>query len=518
MKKTLCVTMALLLALGLAACGAPVATPTSAPSPSAAAAPAVVTFTDPVLEAMVRGSMGKPEGGITVAEAEAVTRLNLSNEWRRYVSGETPVKDISGLEYFKNLESLDLSFHAITDITPLAGMKKLTSLSLGGNLFSEIAPLSRLTNLKVLTLSGCAAQDYSSLAKLANLEFLMLNNSMIADLSPLAMLTSLTRLYITGCPIDDYSPLAEIYPNLEEKDFTIASSLEELGFTRTDGSVLASYSAEGLTVTVNHSEWGTPEMDMEANTIRLYLDMDDGYRLTVGCDPAGNRNYVFNISQNGENITDYIYISLDDDLWFDGDRERVEDAIRTMLGDTGSGDILLAPISVFNDTIREAFGITADALFALPFAPPSLKSVGFTPEETNVVLAYDQKEPHDMHIFIYKPEWGPLPDGYNTDGCNIEFYDDDVNGYSLLILYFADAGKYQISLFKDEMQYAFDYYPATNEFGQEYPDLDTVERMFGDAFGTQGEDFYEKPLAWFEQVVQEHFGMSIDELYALPIR
>ena len=30
--------------------------------------------------------------------------------------------DIDGLEYFKNLESLDLSFHAITDITPLAGL------------------------------------------------------------------------------------------------------------------------------------------------------------------------------------------------------------------------------------------------------------------------------------------------------------------------------------------------------------------------------------------------------------
>ena len=29
----------------------------------------IVTFADPVLEAMVRGSMGKPEGDITLAEA-----------------------------------------------------------------------------------------------------------------------------------------------------------------------------------------------------------------------------------------------------------------------------------------------------------------------------------------------------------------------------------------------------------------------------------------------------------------
>jgi hypothetical protein len=42
-----------------------------------------------------------------------------------------------------------------------------------------------------------------------------------------------------------------------------------------------------------------------------------------------------------------------------------------------------------------------------------------------------------------------------------------------------------------------------------------VNRLFNEAFGTQGEDFYDKPMAYFEQLVQERFGMSIDELYAL---
>ena len=82
--------------------------------------------------------MGRPEGGITAAEAEAVTRLNHSIEWQRYISEEMPIKDIEGLEYFRNLESLDLSFHAITDITPLAGLKKLTSLSLSNNPVADI--------------------------------------------------------------------------------------------------------------------------------------------------------------------------------------------------------------------------------------------------------------------------------------------------------------------------------------------------------------------------------------------
>ncbi|MGI6526957.1 MAG: leucine-rich repeat domain-containing protein [Caldicoprobacterales bacterium] len=230
MKKILCVSVALLLALGLAACDAPT-TATSPSSPSDADMPVVVTFADPVLEAMVRATMGKPDGGITVAEAEAVKRLSLSTEWQRYISQETSIKDIGGLESFTNLESLDLSFHAITDITPLTGLKKLTTLALGSNPVADIAPLAGLTSLQVLSLSGCAARDYSPLAKLANLEVLVLDHATIADVSPLASLTKLKHLYLADSPINNYFPLSDIYQNLEQKDFTIAFTLAELGFT-----------------------------------------------------------------------------------------------------------------------------------------------------------------------------------------------------------------------------------------------------------------------------------------------
>jgi hypothetical protein len=64
---------------------------------------------------------------------------------------------------------------------------------------------------------------------------------------------------------------------------------------------------------------------------------------------------------------------------------------------------------------------------------------------------------------------------------------------------------------------AFETWPATGERGGECPDLATAYRMFNDAFGTKCKELYDKPLAYFEQVVQERFGMSIDELYALPV-
>ena len=68
MKKSLCILLAALMAIGLAACGAPTAT--SIPSFVVTEAPAVVEFADPVLEDRVRGAIGQPEGGIQVYSPE----------------------------------------------------------------------------------------------------------------------------------------------------------------------------------------------------------------------------------------------------------------------------------------------------------------------------------------------------------------------------------------------------------------------------------------------------------------
>lgn len=523
MKTLLRIMLTIWLVLSLTACGTPTAT---APSHTTSTASDTVTFADPVLEAMVRGSMGRPEGDITVSEAEAVTRLNLSIEWQRYISEETLIKDIGGLESFTNLESLDLSFHAITDITPLAGLKKLTSLSLSNNPVADISPLAGLTGLKVLILTGCKAQDYAPLAKLVNLDFLMLDHATIADVSPLASLTKLKHLYLTGSPINNYFPLSDIYQNLEQKDFTIAFTLAELGFTMNDANNQASYGdvqRDGLSVNINHAEWGAPQSEDMTKCVRMDLMLDSGYTLVVLYYPEISA-YVFQMNINGEQMN-YIYNAADGTFMVDSNnRERFERMITEALGETGETDALLAPIPVFDDTIRETFGMTADALYALPFeqtaaqpdqtpAPYAMPytQLGFTADTANAVCIYERQEPHYMRIAIHRPEWGENPDGWN-----MEFYDDDMNGYKLHILYYKTEGKYHVSIEKDGVEAGFETYPATGEKGWEYPDLEMAHRMFNDAFGTTGKELYDKAPAYFEQVVQERFDMSIKELYALP--
>jgi len=359
-----------LAALGLVACTA-TATETAPETVETTTEPAseVVTFTDPALETMVRGAMGIPDGDITTTEVEAVTELNLSFEWRQYLPDAVQIQDIGGLEYFTNLEHLDLSFHAISDISPLAGLTKLALLSLSGNPVADVSPLGGLTNLKVLSLSGCAAEDYSALSNLTGLELLALDNSTIADVSPLSTLTGLKYLYLAGSPASDYSPLAAFYPNLEERDFAIISTLRELGFTMDNDANQAYYGdvqRDGLSVHINHAEWGTPDTEDMTKCVKMDLMLDSGYVLTVLYYPEISA-YVFQMNINDEQMNYICDVADDGTVMMDSDRrELFENMITEALGDTGDGDALLAPMPIFNDTIQETFGMSADALYALP--------------------------------------------------------------------------------------------------------------------------------------------------------
>ena len=265
MKKTLLVLLALSLALTITACGKPAATSspdpsvtTARPDPTSPAASNVVTFTDPVLESLIRASIGKPSGEITSGDVESVTRLDLSGEWQGYLSaaGSAPatIRDIGGLQAFTGLEYLDLSGHAISNITPLAGLTKLNFLILAGNPIADLTPLSALTSLRLLDLSFCAASDYSPLEGLASLEDLILKYTALTDVTPLAALTNLKFLFLEGSPVDNYFPLSDIYPNLLEKDFIIAATLAELGFNMDNNSKLAILDGEEASVRLNHRE------------------------------------------------------------------------------------------------------------------------------------------------------------------------------------------------------------------------------------------------------------------------
>ncbi len=99
------------------------------------------------------------------------------------------IENITGLEYCKNLTSLNLwgdpNKLRITDITPLKGLTNLTKLQLNVNLISDITPLAGLINLRELGLFGNQISDITPLTGLINLTNLLLYDNKIEDIKPL---------------------------------------------------------------------------------------------------------------------------------------------------------------------------------------------------------------------------------------------------------------------------------------------------------------------------------------------
>ena len=257
--------------LSAAACGSGQKTGSDATEKTTeSATEAVVVFTDEILEKRVREIMNRPTGDITIAEAEAVENLDLSEK-----APSTPsprIKDISALKYFKNLKGLDLSYHNIEDLSPIAGMTELEGLCIwGAESITDYSALASLTNMLDLTIAGMngtkfknsdmqllagmtkiemiwlqgareltdisvvsnfknlyrlnvdytGVSDISPAAGITSLVQMDLRGTGVKDISPLKNLTNLRELWLEGCPIEDYSPIEHIYPNLTTKDFVI---------------------------------------------------------------------------------------------------------------------------------------------------------------------------------------------------------------------------------------------------------------------------------------------------------
>jgi len=522
MMKPHNIFITVLLTIILAACSTPavtttpsnpVADVTTTSSLVETSVPVVVTFADPVLEAMIRGAMGKTVGDITLAEAQAVTRMNFSNEIQSYISEEAPIKDLSGLENFTSLETLDLSSHAVTDISPLQELTSLTTLSLAGNPVADVSPLAGLTKLKVLMLSGSKAQDYSVLSNLVNLQVLMLDNSTISDLTPLAGLTNLRQLHLANSTIEDLSPLETIYPNLENKDFIIATTLEELGFNLDENSRQAYFENEDTTFTIHHVAWGSPPEEWHTNTIRTSMYTESGHKVLLGY--YGNQNaYVFMIHKEGEPLVNYVYDAKNGSLNIaEEDRARIEQVMREVFEVMEGEDPLLAPMRIFRDLVKDTFGMTAEKLYALPYAPPTLKNLGFHPDEANAVYLFEQRGERDVNMEVHRPEWGEREH-------DVRFNTPLREGYRIVVTWHAAERKFIASADDDNQGGAsFEYYIDTGEYLDvwcSYPDK-TVEEYFIKAYNDPAiTDVYQHSIDLMVKYVSDTFGMTIEELYSLP--
>lgn len=170
--------------------------------------PVEVSFTDPIIERLVRLELGVESGPITDADCESITGLQQYDlrragmDWEEY--DNVRVRSLEDLHLLTNLQYLYLeNVDSISDYSPLSACKRLTSLQLdeGG-----------------LT-------DVSFVKYLPNLGYLSIRDNQISDLSPLSNCKSLYNLDIIGNPVKELGPLTEI--DIEYL-YVTASSIEDL--------------------------------------------------------------------------------------------------------------------------------------------------------------------------------------------------------------------------------------------------------------------------------------------------
>jgi serine/threonine protein kinase len=145
-----------------------------------------IQFDDFFLDLEIRNAIGKQSGRIKSDDVWYIETLKLSNK---------NIRSITGLEHFKSLKFLDISYNEVEDLSALRHLNKLEYLYLKNNKVEDLWPIKDLQDL----------------------EDLDVRNNRIKDVQPLYPLTNLNKLLVMGNEIDDFSPIRSL--RIEETDF-----------------------------------------------------------------------------------------------------------------------------------------------------------------------------------------------------------------------------------------------------------------------------------------------------------
>ena len=196
---------------------------------SSAAFAQTVDIPDPNLRSAIADALGVPHGApITEADMKRLTKLTVHHQ---------DIRNLTGLEFASNLETLYIDANPIVDLSPVAGLTQLKDLGMWGLPGVDITPLANLTNLRSLDIAGCDIVDISPLSHLTKLSFLNARINKIVDITPLANLTNLVELRLNVNKISDVSPLSR----LSRLEFLEINDNEIVDFSPLDALALSHF-------------------------------------------------------------------------------------------------------------------------------------------------------------------------------------------------------------------------------------------------------------------------------------
>ena len=121
---------------------------------------------------------------------------------------EDRLTSLNGIEYFTNLETIDVNTSYLTDITPLTQLTKLRSVSISWSYITAIPDFSGCPDLEFLSLVCCRITDLSPAANISSLRNLQLSDNAITSVAPLADVQGLEALNLDGNPVLDWETVA----------------------------------------------------------------------------------------------------------------------------------------------------------------------------------------------------------------------------------------------------------------------------------------------------------------------
>ena len=237
---------------------------------------------------------------------------------------EKGIKDLTGLEYAKNVSELIFEDNEVSDLSPLAGLTEIRHLGFAGNNISDLSPLAGLTEIRHLGFAGNNVSDLSPIANLTKLRSLHFEHNPISDLSALENLTELeyiqfsdnflvrdisvlagkeklTHILIWGTPIADLSPLAEL-PNIELIDLR-GNEISEIPSLENAPNLKELYLVDNdiSDVSVLQNLTGLERLDLTNNNITdisPLANLTNLKWLAIGENPIMNRSSLNELSKN----------------------------------------------------------------------------------------------------------------------------------------------------------------------------------------------------------------------------
>ena len=164
-----------------------------------------------------------------------------------------------------------------------------------------------------------------------------------------------------------------------------------------------------------------------------------------------------------------------------------------------------------NSVVQVSFSPNDNATPASEFklSEKSLTKFGFQHFPQDGLAIYKEDQNH-LEIAFAKPGWGHVED------WNFEFLGES-NGYFLGMWYTEATGLFHVTVSKGDKNAAAEYIVAENAFEPgAYPDEETLKLMFSEAAGITEGDYRAAVFALFTNLIQDRFGMTWQELYALP--